>query len=156
MATQNTMVNQAPPAAVTEGGRRPTGVTATGGERPATSVAEITLPVSVEVVENPQRRRFPRPYKLDILRQVDACASSGEIGALLRRARGERSILRVALDARVSPATLRKIETGRVATPAFPTIAAIADVLGLSLDAVWAEVNQPARAGHDAHEPVAL
>jgi hypothetical protein len=30
-----------------------------------------------------------------------------------------------------------------VATPAFPTIAAIADVLGLSLDAVWAEINQP-------------
>ena len=30
-----------------------------------------------------------------------------------------------------------------MATPAFPTIAAIADVLGLSLDAVWAEINQP-------------
>jgi hypothetical protein len=29
-----------------------------------------------------------------------------------------------------------------VATPAFSTIAAIAEVLGLSLDAVWAEVNQ--------------
>lgn len=53
-------------------------------------------------------------------------------------------MLRVALDAGVSPETLRKIETGRVATPAFPTIAAIADVLGLSLDAVWTEVNQPA------------
>lgn len=52
-------------------------------------------------------------------------------------------MLETALDARVSPETLRKIETGRVATPAFPTIAAIADVLGLSLDAVWAEVNQP-------------
>ncbi len=52
-------------------------------------------------------------------------------------------MLRTALDARVSPETLRKIESGRVATPAFPTIAAIADVLGLSLDAVWAEINQP-------------
>jgi len=52
-------------------------------------------------------------------------------------------MLETALDARVSPETLRKIETGRVATPAFPTIAAIADVLGLSLDAVWAEINQP-------------
>jgi len=52
-------------------------------------------------------------------------------------------MLETALDARVSPETLRKIESGRVATPAFPTIAAIADVLGLSLDAVWAEVNQP-------------
>ena len=65
------------------------------------------------------------------------------LGALLRRARGERSMLSIALDARVSPETLRKIETGRVATPAFPTIAAIAEVVGLSLDAVWAEINQP-------------
>jgi transcriptional regulator with XRE-family HTH domain len=54
-------------------------------------------------------------------------------------------MLETALDARVSPETLRKIETGRVATPAFPTIAAIADVLGLSLDLVWAEINQPER-----------
>ncbi len=52
-------------------------------------------------------------------------------------------MLETALDARVSPETLRKIETGRVATPAFPTIAAIADVLSLSLDEVWAEINQP-------------
>jgi transcriptional regulator with XRE-family HTH domain len=52
-------------------------------------------------------------------------------------------MLETALDALVSPETLRKIESGRVATPAFPTIAAIADVLGLSLDAVWAEINEP-------------
>ena len=51
-------------------------------------------------------------------------------------------MLGTALDARVSPETLRKIESGRVATPAFPTIAAIADVLGLSLDALWAQINQ--------------
>jgi transcriptional regulator with XRE-family HTH domain len=67
------------------------------------------------------------------------------LGALLRRARGERSMLETALDAGISPETLRKIETGRVATPSFPTIAEIADVLGLSLDAVWAEVTQPQR-----------
>jgi transcriptional regulator with XRE-family HTH domain len=54
-------------------------------------------------------------------------------------------MLDTALAARVSPETLRKIESGRVATPAFPTIAAIADVLGLSLDAVWAEINQAER-----------
>lgn len=65
------------------------------------------------------------------------------LGAVLRRARGTRSMLTTALDAGVSPETLRKIETGRVATPAFPTIAAIADVLGVSLDALWAEVAQP-------------
>jgi len=66
------------------------------------------------------------------------------LGTLLRQARGERSMLEVAIDAGVSPETLRKIETGRVATPAFPTIAAIAAVLGLSLDTVWAEISQPA------------
>ncbi|MCK8679211.1 MULTISPECIES: helix-turn-helix transcriptional regulator [Streptomyces] len=83
------------------------------------------------------------------------------LGALLRRARGKRSMLDIALAARVSPETLRKIESGRVATPAFPTIAAIADVLGLSLDAVWAEIRQPeegaevAHSGHRAREPLA-
>lgn len=65
------------------------------------------------------------------------------LGALLRHARGERSMLETALDAGLSPETLRKIETGRVATPSFPTIAAIADVLGLSLDAVWAQIRPP-------------
>ena len=83
------------------------------------------------------------------------------LGALLRRARAERSMLQTALDAGVSPETLRKIESGRVATPAFPTIAAIAGVLGLSLDAVWAEVNHPddrvgrATADRAAHQSMA-
>jgi len=63
------------------------------------------------------------------------------LGALLRRARGDRPMLDTALDAGLSPETLRKIESGRVGTPAFPTIAAISGVLGLSLDAVWAEIN---------------
>lgn len=69
------------------------------------------------------------------------------LGALLRRARGERSMLDVALDAGVSPETLRKIETGRVATPSFPTVAALADVLDLSLDQVWSQISAPDRAG---------
>ncbi|MEU3630036.1 helix-turn-helix transcriptional regulator [Streptomyces fradiae] len=69
------------------------------------------------------------------------------LGALLRLARGDRSMLDTALAAGVSPETLRKIETGRVATPAFPTIAAIAEVLGLSLDAVWAEISRPEHDG---------
>ncbi|MEV6287473.1 helix-turn-helix transcriptional regulator [Kribbella sp. NPDC051770] len=75
------------------------------------------------------------------------------LGALLRLARGERSMLEVALDARVSPETLRKIESGRVATPAFQTIAAIAGVLGLSLDAVWVEISRPeGEPGRNARE----
>lgn len=68
------------------------------------------------------------------------------LGALLRRARGTRPMLDTALAAGISPETLRKIESGRVATPAFSTVAAVAAVLGLSLDDVWAEVNSPERA----------
>ncbi|MFE9809255.1 helix-turn-helix domain-containing protein [Streptomyces sp. NPDC005227] len=84
-------------------------------------------------------------------------ARGQRLGALLRRARGNRSMLATALDARVSPETLRKIETGRVATPAFSTIAAIAEVLGLSLDAVWTEISEPEcgvspHIGHSARE----
>jgi transcriptional regulator with XRE-family HTH domain len=40
----------------------------------------------------------------------------------------------VALAAGVSVETLRKIETGRIPTPAFFTVVAVARVLGLSLD----------------------
>lgn len=54
-------------------------------------------------------------------------------------------MLEIALAAQISPETLRKIESGRVATPAFPTIAAIAAVLGLSLDAMWEEINESER-----------
>jgi transcriptional regulator with XRE-family HTH domain len=67
------------------------------------------------------------------------------LGAVLRRARGSRSMLQTALDAGVSPETLRKIESGRVPTPSFSTIAAVAAVVGLSLDAVWAEISRPER-----------
>lgn len=54
-------------------------------------------------------------------------------------------MLEIALAAGVSPETLRKIETGRVATPAFPTVAVMAAVLGLSLDDVWVEISAPER-----------
>lgn len=83
------------------------------------------------------------------------------LGALLRRARGPRSMLEVALDAGISPETLRKIESGRVATPAFPTVAAVAAVLGLSLDSIWAQINglhdEQTPGGHDraGHEALA-
>lgn len=59
-------------------------------------------------------------------------------GALLRRARGDRSMADVAAAAGVSAETLRKIETGRAPTPAFFTIAALAAALDLSLDALAA------------------
>jgi transcriptional regulator with XRE-family HTH domain len=56
------------------------------------------------------------------------------MGALLRKARGERSMVEVAAAAGLSAETLRKIETGRAPTPAFFTVAALAAVLGLSMD----------------------
>jgi transcriptional regulator with XRE-family HTH domain len=56
------------------------------------------------------------------------------LGAHLRQARGDRTLSEVAQAAAISPETLRKIETGRLATPAFTTIAALARVLALSLD----------------------
>ncbi|MFJ7158714.1 helix-turn-helix domain-containing protein [Streptomyces sp. NPDC101118] len=55
-------------------------------------------------------------------------------GALLREARGARSMVEVAAAAGVSAETLRKIETGRAPTPAFFTVAALAGALGMSLD----------------------
>jgi transcriptional regulator with XRE-family HTH domain len=74
---------------------------------------------------------------------ADELERGQRLGSVLRRARGERSMLEVALEAGVSPETLRKIETGRIATPSFQTIAALAHVLSLSLDEVWAEINPP-------------
>jgi len=38
-----------------------------------------------ELIERPRRRRFSAQYKLEILRQADACTRPGEIGELLRR-----------------------------------------------------------------------
>ncbi|MER6603200.1 transcriptional regulator [Streptomyces sp. CS149] len=58
------------------------------------------------------------------------------LGALLRAARGERSMAAVAASAGISAETLRKIETGRAPTPAFFTVAALAGALGLSLDEI--------------------
>jgi transcriptional regulator with XRE-family HTH domain len=57
-----------------------------------------------------------------------------QFGTLLRRARGERSMVAVAAAAGISAETLRKIETGRAPTPSFFTVAALAGALGLSLD----------------------
>jgi transcriptional regulator with XRE-family HTH domain len=59
-------------------------------------------------------------------------------GALLRQARGDRSMVDVAAAAGLSAETLRKIETGRAPTPAFFTVAALASALNLSLDVLAA------------------
>lgn len=56
------------------------------------------------------------------------------LGSVLRAARGAASLGDVATAAGISVETLRKIETGRIPTPAFFTVVAVARVLGLSLD----------------------
>ena len=61
-------------------------------------------------------------------------AAGQRLGAYLRHARGDRTLNEVAQDAAISPETLRKIETGRMPTPAFSTIAALARVLAVPLD----------------------
>ncbi|RBY86985.1 helix-turn-helix domain-containing protein [Blastococcus sp. TF02A-26] len=65
------------------------------------------------------------------------------LGALLRAARGERSPAEVAAASGVSPEALRKIESGRVPTPAFFTVAALARVLDVPLDRLVAELSEP-------------
>ncbi|MFI5585070.1 helix-turn-helix domain-containing protein [Amycolatopsis sp. NPDC051758] len=62
------------------------------------------------------------------------------LGQALRTARAGRSMVDVAGEAGISVETLRKIETGRIPTPAFFTVAAIADAVGLPLDELRAAV----------------
>ncbi|GAA2437877.1 helix-turn-helix domain-containing protein [Streptomyces mauvecolor] len=65
------------------------------------------------------------------------------LGRLLRSARGERSMTEIAAAAGLSAETLRKIETGRAPTPAFFTVAALASVLGLSMDDIVSDCEMP-------------
>ena len=58
------------------------------------------------------------------------------LGAALREARGPRSMVEVSAAAGVPVETLRKIETGRIVTPAFFTVAALAQALELDLAAL--------------------
>lgn len=65
-------------------------------------------------------------------------ARGERLGMLLREARGSRSMTEVAAASGVPVETLRKIETGRIVTPAFFTVAALAASVGLSLEDVVA------------------
>ncbi|MEW2516739.1 helix-turn-helix domain-containing protein [Actinacidiphila alni] len=78
-------------------------------------------------------------------------ARGERFGALLRAARGDRSMVDVAAAAGVSAETLRKIETGRAPTPAFFTVVALAAALGMSLD-VLAAACAPDEGGADGQE----
>ncbi|MBF6074154.1 helix-turn-helix transcriptional regulator [Nocardia beijingensis] len=56
------------------------------------------------------------------------------LGSALRAARADRELTDVARAAGISPETLRKIETGRLPSPAFGTVVALAQALALPLD----------------------
>ncbi len=70
------------------------------------------------------------------------------LGRTLRTLRGSRSLHDVAAAAEISPETLRKIESGRIATPAFFTIIALCRALGHSADELAA-----AAAEHTSDDP---
>jgi transcriptional regulator with XRE-family HTH domain len=63
-------------------------------------------------------------------------ARGERLGMLPREARGARSMAEIAARSGVPAETLRKIETGRIATPAFFTVAALAAVLDLPLEEI--------------------
>ena len=70
----------------------------------------------------------------------DQVEAGRRLGSLLRAARADRELGEVARAAGMSPETLRKIETGRLPTPAFGTIACLSEVLDLpiqDLAAAW-------------------
>jgi transcriptional regulator with XRE-family HTH domain len=69
-------------------------------------------------------------------------ARGERLGSLLRQARGSRSMVEIAAASGVPAETVRKIETGRIATPAFFTVVALAEAVGLSLEDVVACCTQ--------------
>jgi DNA-binding phage protein len=73
-------------------------------------------------------------------------ARGERLGTLLREARGSRSMAEIAAASGVPAETLRKIETGRIATPAFFTVAALAAALGLRLEDVVRDCAEPGEA----------
>ncbi|MBF6150003.1 transcriptional regulator [Nocardia sp. 852002-20019_SCH5090214] len=66
------------------------------------------------------------------------------LGAHLRAVRGDRDPAEIARAAGISPETLRKIESGRLPSPAFGTVVGLSGALGIPLQEL-AEVWQSAR-----------
>ena len=73
-------------------------------------------------------------------------ARGERLGILLREARGARSMGEIAAASGVPAETLRKIETGRIATPALFTVAALAAALGLALEDIVRHCAEPVEA----------
>ncbi|GAA4923658.1 helix-turn-helix protein [Stackebrandtia albiflava] len=65
---------------------------------------------------------------------AEQLARGRALGDRLRKARGDRSIVDAATASGMSPETLRKIETGRLPSPSYFTVAALCRLYGLSMD----------------------
>ncbi|GAA0549201.1 helix-turn-helix domain-containing protein [Actinomadura livida] len=72
------------------------------------------------------------------------------LGQVLRAARGPRSAASVAQEAGISLDTLRKIERGAIAAPAFFTVASLARALDLDLTALARTLHEFDRTIEDA------
>jgi hypothetical protein len=72
-------------------------------------------------------------------------ARGQRLGALLRKARGPRSMVDVAGTSGIPVETLRKIEAGRIPTPAFFTVVALANALHITLDELSAVAEESGR-----------
>lgn len=71
---------------------------------------------------------------------AEQLAAGKRLGGLLRTARADQPLDGIAQAAGISPETLRKIETGRLPTPAFGVVVQLAIALDLDLNhvaAVW-------------------
>lgn len=64
---------------------------------------------------------------------AEQIAAGRRLGAALRVARADRSLVEVALAAGISPETLRKIEAGRLPAPAFGTVVGLSRALDVPL-----------------------
>lgn len=71
---------------------------------------------------------------------ADQRERGAQLGRTLQQARRQRSAADVAMAAGISLDTLRKIEQGVIATPAFFTVAALAQVLDLDLNQLAKEL----------------
>ena len=72
-------------------------------------------------------------------------ARGQRLGCFLRKARGARSMVDVAAMSGVPVETLRKIEAGRIPTPAFFTVVALANALDIPLDQLAAVADESGR-----------
>jgi transposase-like protein len=121
------------PIAVSKEGKADTPRRSSMTGSPAVLEVVPSIPVpDPEVAERAARRRFTAEYKLGVLRQADACAGTGELGALLRREGLYSSHLTTWRRQREqgSLAALTPKKRGRPAVPSSPLARRVAELEG--------------------------